>query len=141
MMGLVYIALSIVVLGLVCYFYERKRRHEEDISIPEEPKKTSEERECCGQHLICEKESLLAGASQEIVYYDDEELDRYAGHPSDGYTADEIGEFEEVFYTLAPTDVAGWVRSLQLRNIALPDELKVEVLLVVGEQRSSSAGK
>ncbi|MCD7710264.1 MAG: phospholipase, partial [Porphyromonadaceae bacterium] len=45
------------------------------------------------------------------------------------------------FYTLAPTDVAGWVRSLQLRNIALPDELKVEVLLVVGEQRSSSAGK
>lgn len=89
--------------------------------------------------LDLRKESLLAGASREIVYYDDEELDRYAGRPSDGYAIDEIGEFEDVFYTLAPGEVAGWIRSLQLRDISLPDALKAEVVLVIEEQRRQSA--
>ena len=31
--------------------------------------------ECCGQHEVCEKESLLAAVSKKIEYYDDEELD------------------------------------------------------------------
>ena len=30
--------------------------------------------ECCGQHEVCEKESLLAAVSKKIEYYDDEEL-------------------------------------------------------------------
>ena len=33
------------------------------------------------------------------------------------------------------TDVAGWVRSLQLRGIALPDNIKDEVFLIIGERR------
>ena len=32
-------------------------------------------------------------------------------------------------------DVAGWSRSLQLRGIELPDELKDELFLIVGERR------
>ena len=32
-------------------------------------------------------------------------------------------------------EVAGWVRSLQLRGIELPDELKDEVFMIVGERR------
>ena len=35
--------------------------------------------ECCGQHEVCEKESLLAAVSKKIEYYDDEELDKYIG--------------------------------------------------------------
>ena len=46
--------------------------------------------ECCGQHEVCEKESLLAA-----------------------------------------------VRSLQLRGIALPDNIKDEVFLIVGERREN----
>ena len=40
---------------------------------------------------------------------------------------------------ISPTeeDVAGWVRSLQLRGITLPDNLKDEVFLVVGELRAN----
>ena len=34
-------------------------------------------------------------------------------------------------------DVAGWVRSLQLRGIALPDNIKDEVFLIVGERRNN----
>lgn len=90
---------------------------------------------CCGQHEVCEKESLLAAVSKEIEYYDDEELDRFQGRESDRYTAEEVEEFEEVFTTLRSEEVAGWVRSLQLRGINLPDELKDEVILVVGERR------
>lgn len=37
--------------------------------------------ECCGQHEICEKESLLAAVSKKIEYYDDEELTAFAAVP------------------------------------------------------------
>lgn len=38
--------------------------------------------ECCGQHEVCERDSLLAAVSKQIEYYDDEELDTFiGGHP------------------------------------------------------------
>lgn len=94
--------------------------------------------ECCGQHEVCEKESLLAAVSKKIEYYDDEELDSYKGIASDAYTDEQEEAFREVFYTMQDTDVAGWVRSLQLRGIALPESLKDEVFLIIGERRTTS---
>lgn len=93
--------------------------------------------ECCGQHEICERDSLLAAVSKKIEYYDDEELDKYIGISPDEYTQGQEDEFRDVFYTMQDTDVAGWVRSLQLRGIALPDNLKNEVFLIIGERRIS----
>lgn len=90
---------------------------------------------CCGQHEICEKDSLLAAVSKGIEYYEDEELDRFRGHAPEGYTEREIEEFNEVLTTLRSEEVAGWVRSLQLRGVALPIELKDDVILLVGERR------
>ena len=87
--------------------------------------------ECCGQHEICERDSLLAAVSKQIEYYDDEELDKYIGTAPDAYTPEQ----GDVFYTMQDTDVAGWVRSLQLRGIALPDNIKDEVFLIIGERR------
>ena len=40
-----------------------------------------------------------------------------------------------ILYTMRDDEVAGWVRSLQLRAVELPDELKDEVFLIVGERR------
>lgn len=91
--------------------------------------------ECCGQHEVCERDSLLAAVSKQIEYYDDEELDKYIGISPDGYTREQEDEFRDVFYTMQDTDVAGWVRSLQLRGIALPDNIKDEVFLIIGERR------
>ena len=91
--------------------------------------------ECCGQHEVCEKESLLAAVSKEIEYYEDEELDRFRGRAGDAYLPDEIEEFREVLYTMREDEVAGWVRSLQLRQVELPDDLKDEVFMIVGEVR------
>ena len=59
----------------------------------------------------------------------------FKGHPSDNYTEEEINEFREIMYTMKEEEVAGWCRSLQLRGIEIPDELKDEVFLIVGERR------
>ena len=91
--------------------------------------------DCCGQHEVCEKESLLAAVSKEVEYYDDAALDRFAGRRADSYDMHETDEFEEILTTLRSEDVAGWVRSLQLRGIELPEALRDEVILIVGERR------
>ena len=86
---------------------------------------------CCGLHEVCEKDSLRA-AREDIEYYEDEELDRFRGRTA--FSEEEVEEFREVLYTMRTDEVAGWVRSLELRQVPLPDELKDEVLLIVGEQ-------
>lgn len=103
--------------------------------LEEAPQIVDVDSECCGQHEVCEKESLLAAVSKKIEYYDDEELDRFKGHPSDNYSDEEIDEFRDVMYTCKEDEVAGWARSLQLRGIEIPDELKDELFLIVGERR------
>lgn len=129
-------ALAIVaaVAGLIRN--KRLQRQVERGEIEALPDINPADMECCGQHEVCEKESLLAAVSQKIEYYDDEELDRYIGTPSNGYTAEQEDEFRDIFYTMHEDDVAGWVRSLQLRGIALPDNIKDEVFLIVGERRN-----
>ena len=97
--------------------------------------------ECCGQHEICEKESLLAAVSKKIEYYDDEELDQFIGKAGDAYTEEETEMFRDVLYTTLDVEVAGWVRSLQLRGIELPDDLKDEVFLIIGERRNVEVKK
>lgn len=91
--------------------------------------------ECCGMHIECEKDSLLASVSNNIEYYDDEELDRFCGRGPAEYDDDEIEEFRDVLLTLQPYDIAGWGRSLQLRGIELPSIVKEELLMVVAEAR------
>lgn len=91
--------------------------------------------ECCGQHEICEKDSLLAAVSTQIEYYDDEDLDEYIGKDPDSYYPYRVDQFRDIFYTMQDVDVAGWVRSLQLRGINLPTELKDEIFLIIGERR------
>ncbi len=90
---------------------------------------------CCGLHLVCEKTSL-SPMSGEVVYYDDEELDRFRGRTADGYTPEETEEFRDVLLTLLPQDVAGWSRSIQVRGITLPSEIRDELLMIVAEQRA-----
>ncbi len=86
---------------------------------------------CCGQHAVCEHDLKLQAATQPIEYYDDEELDVFKGIPSDAYSSEDIFLFEDILHTMWQSDVAGWLRSLQLRGISLPDPLKDEVMLIL----------
>ena len=103
--------------------------------IAELPSVVAVDSECCGQHEVCEKESLLAAVSKEVEYYNDEELDRFRNIIPDNYTTDDIEEFREILYTMKDDEVAGWARSLQLRSIPLPEAIKDEVFLIIGERR------
>ncbi len=90
---------------------------------------------CCGAHLVCERETLLQ-TNAEIVYYDDEELDELAGILPEEYTDKQYNAIAEVFHTLQEKDVPGWCRSLQLRHIELPLDIREEALLIVRERRA-----
>jgi hypothetical protein len=96
----------------------------------------SEDDGCCGEHLVCERETLLQ-TNAEIIYYDDEELDALAGLAAEDYTQEQCQMIREVFETLKASDVPGWVRSIQLRNIQLPLDIREEALLIVVERRKA----
>ena len=91
---------------------------------------------CCGEHLVCERETLLQTNAQ-VEYYDDEELDTLSGIPAEEYTQEQYQMIREVFDTLKAKDVPGWVRSIQLRNIQLPLDIREEALLIVVERRKA----
>ncbi len=134
---LIYSLLALAAVALTAG-YIRNRRLQKQINrgeLDSFPEVQEADAECCGQHEVCEKDSLLAAVSRKIEYYDDEELDIFIGTAPDNYTPEQTEMFRQVFYTMQEIDVAGWVRSLQLRGIALPDELKDEVFLVIGERR------
>lgn len=137
-----YLLLSLVVLGVVAAIlgYFRNKRLQKMLErgeIYEIPEAKEIPAECCGQHEVCERDSLLAAVSKAIEYYDDEELDRFKGVEPDTYTDDAVDEFRDILYTLREVEVAGWLRSLQLRGINLPNALKDEAFLIVGERRDT----
>lgn len=135
---------ALVLLGILAFVFGKMARFRKPASpapagaaapAPESARPEG----CCGQHAVCEKDSLLAAVSRDVEYFEDEELDRFRGRPSGGYTPEEVEEFEEVLTTMRPEEVPAWVRSLQLRGVNLPDSLRDDVILLVGEQRDAHA--
>ena len=110
-----------------------KNLFQPDTSPPGDPFAREEPDACCGRHKFCQKELLVKNASQAVEYYDDEDLDVFAGRPSDSYNEAAIEQFADILHTMQPTDVAGWIYSLQLRGIELPDALKTEVLSLMSD--------
>ena len=135
---LVAILIGVALFGLIAgYFYNRSiKKKIESGEIEKEPELVEVDSECCGQHTVCERDSLLAAVSKKIEYYDDEDLDRFKGRASDEYTDEEVDEFRDILYSTKEVEVAGWCRSLQLRGIEFPEDLKSELFLIVGERRS-----
>lgn len=116
-----------LILMLTTYISRRKKNIETEITI-------NEDGECCGAHEVCDRESLLS-ADGNAEYFDDENLDVLADVQPDKFTEDQLNQLSEVFYTLRESDVAAWLRSLQIRRIQLPLELREQALLIVSERR------
>lgn len=134
-----YILLALVAVGAGLYLFHRRDLRKGGDVVPEsEGGAQEEEPVCCGMHITCERDSLLAAVSEEIEYYDDEELDRFKGTAPDEYSDEAIEEFRNVLLTLLPTDIAGWARSIQLRGIELPASVREELLMIVSEARAAS---
>lgn len=124
---IVLVILLILLVG-VAFFVRRINKQ-----TPEQPPVEIAD-DCCGSHAVCERDSLLSQTDQ-IIYFDDEELDSLSGIPCEEFTEEQTAMLENVFYTLREQDVSGWIRSLQLRNIDLPVDIRDQALLIVAERR------
>lgn len=86
---------------------------------------------CLGASAKCEQECMMEASTQPIEYFEDEELDRFSGRESSAYTEEEVDEFAEVLHTMRQTEIKDWCRSLNLRGINLPDQLKDEAFMLM----------
>ncbi|CCX49078.1 uncharacterized protein BN813_02156 [Bacteroides sp. CAG:927] len=137
-----YILLALVIVGALLYLLHRRDMERNGSEQPDsQPQPQPEEEKCCGMHITCERDSLLAAVSADIIYYDDEELDAYRGKDPATYTPEQIEEFRDVLLTLLPDDIAGWARSIQLRGIRLPEEVREELIMIVAEERQKRTVK
>jgi hypothetical protein len=126
------LAVALLSLGLLVGAAELlMRRRGGETAVAVEPK--SDCSTCTGSSDKCEQECMMEAATKEIEYYDDEELDAFRGRPSSEYTAEEAEQFGYVLSTMRDDEVAGWCRSLTLRGIELPDQIKDEVVMIVEE--------
>ncbi len=128
---LLFIALGLFILVA---FELRARKKSGEIEQKQSSDVSNSDGECCGQHLVCERETLLQ-TNAHIDYYDDEELDALADIAPEQYTESQYQMLREVFDSLSEKDVPSWCRSIQLRRIQLPQDIREEALLIVRERR------
>ncbi len=133
---MLYLVIALCVLGIVSAALGLlgSRGKENEPPLQEGPSCNT----CNGNDSRCEQECMMEAATKAPEYFDDEELDRYRGKPSDSYSPDEVEEFADVLYTMRPEEVAAWNRSLLLRGINLPDALKDEVIAFIDETNNNA---
>ena len=102
---------------------ESESEEEDKLQIPSD---------CCGAHEVCEFEEMLQNP-QEIIYFEDEELDRFRGISANAYTDVQIDEFRDVLYTLKDDEIRMWLLSIERRQLQLPGILRQEALMMVAE--------
>lgn len=126
---MLYLFLSLIALGVFSALYAiiTNRNREESPIVQIDSCAT-----CNGENDKCEQECMMEAATKPIEYFDDEELDAFKGRPSDNYNDEEVEQFSYVLNTMPQEEVKDWCRSLHLRGIELPDQLKDEVYMMMG---------
>ncbi|MBL7971854.1 MAG: hypothetical protein JNL03_10070, partial [Prolixibacteraceae bacterium] len=100
-------------------------------SLPaEEPHPVASD--CCGAHEICEFDASVFDEEQ-IIYFDDEELDVLRNVREDELTSRQIDDLREVLYTLRTNEINKWMTSLSRRHIHLPVILQQEARQLMTE--------
>ena len=120
--------IAVATLGAIAYIFGRNRRadgSEEPVTVG-----TGDCASCSPESPKCEQVCMMEAATKPIEYFDDEELDAFRGRSSNSYTDEEIEQFAYVLHTMRPEEVAAWCRSLVLRGINVPDELKDELVML-----------
>jgi len=123
--------ISLVVIAAIAFLTTwigqklRARKGEVEEEAASEPME-----ECCGAHEVCETD-LINKLSEEIIYYEDEELDAYKNFEENDYNDDQIDEFREVLYSLKEKEIEGWIKSLDLRKIEMPSVIKSELVFML----------
>ena len=130
-MSILYIGIgALIVLALfaaITTLFTKKKEGEPDVVMPTSGDCSS----CDGTDDKCEQVCMMEAATREIEYYDDEELDRFRGRQSNQYTDEEAEEFANILYTMQPQEAKGWNRSLILREINVPNQIKDELITMI----------
>lgn len=129
---------SLIVAGVILKLLHREDNNEASPVATDKEETTEDDNGvCCGLHEICSKSAQRAG---EIVYFDDDELDRFAGRNVDAaFTAEELEEFRDVMLTLRPEEITLWQESLVARNIPVPQEIRDEMILLLDDAATGQA--
>ena len=123
------VVVALTALGIVAAITTKTSPKEEDNTTPKSTSSTCST--CDGTNSKCEQECMMEAAVRPIDYFDDEELDVFKGRPSNNYNDEEVELFAEVLYTMRPDEVASWNRSLILRGINVPDQIKDELVMMM----------
>lgn len=125
--------LTVFAIGVVAFLvFTLIKRNTQDSDVDNEPDKSEcEPGDQCGVSCFCDDKALQRQLSEEIVYYEDEELDNLRGIAPDQYTPEQIELFSDVLTTLNPNEVPDWLHSLHLRGINLPTALKDEATIMM----------
>ena len=141
MLVLIALLLGVFILAMVAGSIHNRRINQKIAKgeLSEEPSIVIKNEECDACNTTpgsesCELDCILQKTNTEIIYFDDEELDRFKGRPADSYTDEEVEAFCEVMYTCREEEVPAWNRSLELRGIQFPDQLKDELYMLIKEQ-------
>ncbi len=127
---MLYLSLGILLIIIIAFFVSKRNKDTSDDQTSGKELAS----DCCGAHDVCESESLL-NSSAEILYYDDEELDRFIDTSQNNFSDKCIEEFRDILYSLKEDEVSAWLKSLQLRKVTLPEIVKEEALMIVAERR------
>lgn len=124
------LATAFVLIALGTYISNRFFRKKGEAGANEQPVEIP--MDCCGAHEVCEFEEMLQNPT-EIVYFEDEELDRYQGIAPDRYNDAQIDEFRDVLYTLKGDEIRLWLLSIERRKVQLPNILRQEAFQLIAE--------
>ena len=145
MKAIIVLLTILAVGGVIVWLIDRLFYRHEPEKNPEETEENSDQiaapqgcaDEACGLRSICPSEQILAGeCRQEVIYYDDEELDGFAGRNGDEYTPEEEEQWRDVLYTLQPGDLIGWGQSIKHRGLVMPTAIREEFLQLAAEHHS-----
>ena len=126
---MVYLIIALAALGIISAIFGLLSHNKEggnDVIVDE-----GDCASCTGTNEKCEQTCMMEAATRPVEYFDDEELDRFKGRPSDQFSDEEAEVFREVLYTMRQNEVRDWTRSLTLRGIELPDQVKDEAFVMM----------
>ena len=119
----------LAIIAAIATKFTKRKAGEPDVIMPTSGDCSS----CDGTDDKCEQVCMMEAATKDIEYYDDEELDRFRGRLSEDYTDEEAEAFAEVMLTMRPDEVKGWNRSLILRGINMPNQIKDDFIALVND--------
>ena len=137
-MLIILLILICLTLGIACLAYMYRHSQKDHIQQDDSIESVAlTERQCeteCGD-ASCTLDCLPNIPKDNPIYFDDEELDKFKGKASSGYSENETEQFSEVLYTMKEEEVPEWLSSLQQREVELPDGLKDEIYIILHELR------